>query len=249
MPHAFISYNDDVQDIAENLKERLKSNGVTSWIFSRDRTYGSDSWHEITDKIMESTIILFIISRRTVESIGQIREYAIAKENHKSLFPIITEHVDFSDFPSQLTELRRINGFYLDHNNIQSRTLEIVQTFFPELSPSETPANWKYPKPGDWLEVCHIDEYMEKEFKLIGKSVDIGDEVYFRRISPIGLFECYVPQIKELFWFWPPNLKPSTLIDEDRSIERELVPHKYTTLGLFEIERRGWDSLKREGKQ
>ncbi len=62
----------------------------------------------------------------------------------------------------------------------------------------------------------------------------------------MGLFECYSPSIKELFWFWPPNLKPASFIDEDGYIERERVPFEYRIQGMFEIERRGWKSLKSE---
>jgi hypothetical protein len=234
MPHAFISYNDDVADLAENLRERLAGYGVIAWLFNRDKTLGVNAWKEIEDKIHKSHVVLFFISKRTNSSEGQIKEFDIALQSEKIVFPIVIEPLTFSTIIEQLNELKKINGIDLDYRNIKSRTLEIVQTFFPEFDPSKRSSEWKYPKPSDWLEVCNLDIYTEEYFKL-------GDEVYFRRISPMGLFECYSPQIQELFWFWPPNLKPASFVDEGRTIERERVPRKYRTSFMLEIERRGWN--------
>jgi hypothetical protein len=237
MPHAFISYNDDVVDLAANLRERLSHYQVSAWLFNRDKTLGENAWREIEDQIQKSHVILFLISDRTNKSEGQIKEFDIALRFDKTVFPVIIEPVTFSSITELLNQLKQINGIDLDCRNVQSRALEIVQTFFPELDPSEKSSEWKYPKPSDWLEVCNLDIYTEEYFKL-------RDEVYFRRISPMGLFECYAPQIKELFWFWPPNLKPASFVDEERIIERERVPGKYRISFMLEIERLGWNASR-----
>lgn len=237
MPHAFISYNDDVTDIAENFRERLAHYQVNAWLFNRDRTLGKKTWGEIEQQIQKSHVILLFISERTNNSEGQIREFDLAHRFNKEVFPVTIEPVTFSSNIKGLDKLKQINGIELDFRNVQSIALKVVQTFFPELDPSERSPDWKYPKPSDWLEVCNLDIYTEEYFKL-------GDEVYFRRISPMGLFECYAPQIKGLFWFWPPNLKPASFVDEERKIERERVPREYRTSFMIEIEQHGWDAIR-----
>lgn len=241
MPHVFISYNDDVADIAANLRGRLAGYNISAWLFDRDRTLGEKAWKEIEEKIQKSHIVLFFISERTNRSEGQIREFDIASKFEKKVFPVIIEPVSFPFIIGRLDQLTRINGIELNSHNVQSKALEIVRTFFPELDPSKVSSEWKYPKPADWLEVCNLDVYIDADFNL-------GDEVYFRRISPMGLFECYAPKIDGLFWFWPPNLKPASFVDEERIIEREKVPYKYRISFMFEIERRGWDKI-RQNKQ
>ena len=238
MPNVIISYNDDVVDIAANLRERLAGYNVSAWLFDRDRTLGEQAWTEIEEKIQKSHILLFFISECTNRSEGQIREFDIASKFEKKVLPVIIEPVRFSSILRRLDQLKRINGIELNSHNIQSKALEIVQTFFPELDPStKVSPGWKYPKPADWLEICNLDVYLEEFFNL-------GDEVYFRRISPMGLFECYAPKIDGLFWFWPPNLKPASFVDEERIVEKERVPHKYRISFMFEIEKRGWDTIR-----
>ncbi len=237
MPHVFISYNDDAADIAANLRGRLAGYNISAWLFERDRTLGEEAWKEIEEKIQQSHIVLFFIAERTNNSEGQIKEFDIASKFEKKIFPVIIEPVRFSSIVAKLAQLKGINGIELDCYNVQSQALKIVQTFFPELDPSTIVSEWKYPKPASWLEVCNLDVYTEEYF-------NIGDEVYFRRISPMGLFECYAPQINELFWFWPPNLKPASFVDEERIIERERVPFKYRISGMLEIEHKGWEVLR-----
>ncbi len=65
-----------------------------------------------------------------------------------------------------------------------------------------------------------MDEIIEQYF-------DFGDLLYFRRISPLGLFECYSPKINDLFWIYPPNVCLSDIVDEDGTFERENVPQKF----------------------
>ena len=71
----------------------------------------------------------------------------------------------------------------------------------------------------------------------------IGDKLYFRRISPMGLFECYFPKINGLFWISPKNVKRTEIIDEDGLLERENVPLKYRFMTLVDCERKGYEIL------
>ena len=42
----------------------------------------------------------------------------------------------------------------------------------------------------------------------IGEYLTQKDLLYFRRLSPLGLFECYSPKLKALFWILPENVRP-----------------------------------------
>ena len=41
---------------------------------------------------------------------------------------------------------------------------------------------------------------------MIEEYFDIGDKLYFRAVSPIGLFKCYAPKLNKLFWIAPQNV-------------------------------------------
>ena len=54
----FISYADSDKDIVMKLKNQFYHHGVTSWVYSLDRTLAADLWAEIAEKISESTLII-----------------------------------------------------------------------------------------------------------------------------------------------------------------------------------------------
>lgn len=240
----FISHPSQNQDIVENLAGRLRELGVAPWVYSLDKTLAEDSWAEIGSKIQESEVCLFVASQFSKNAQGQHRELSLtlakirnAKTNFRA-FPVVLDDVGFRSLPD---ELATINGVRLDAHNVKSTAFAIAQTFFPELLAAGEGQDWRYPRPGQWLEVCRMDPWIEEYF-------DLWDRVYFRRLSPLGLFECYSPKLGELFWFAPQNLRLSDVVDESGSLEREKVPRRYRYATAIECERIGLEELDRRGQ-
>ena len=240
----FISYPSPNEDIVENLVGRLEDLGVTVWVYSLDGTLAEDSWAEIELKIEESEVFLFVASRFSKDAQGQHRELSLAlakirkvKTNLRA-FPVVLDDVGFRSLPD---ELAAINGVRLDAYSVKSTAFAIAKTFFPELVAVRKIQEWTYPRPGQWLEVCQIDPWIEEYF-------DLGDRVYFRRLSPLGLFECYSPKLQGLFWFASKNLQMSDVIDEGGLLERQKVPRRYRYDTSIECERIGLEQLERQGR-
>jgi len=227
----FISYASPDIDIIENLKDHLKTHGINAWVYSRDKTIAEDMWDEIIIKISDSKVMIFSVSESTVNAEGQSEELKIILSKIKEadisdkILPVVLRDTEFSSLPA---ELRKINGERLDIYNIKSFARNIVKRFFPELVGEYSNKEWHFPKPGDWLEITELDEQIEGYF-------DIGDSLYFRRISPIGLFECYSPKINELFWIFHENVKPK--ID---NLEGLFVPWEFSISGMVHFERMGY---------
>lgn len=237
----FICYPVQNQDIVENFAGRLRESGVEAWVYSIDRTLATDVWSEIEEKIQRCELFIFVASKHTLDAKGQHRELQLALDRLKNtdsirrVFPILIGEIAFADLPE---ELGRVNGLTLDAYTVTSTALEIARTFFPDLFESEKNRDWKYPKPGQWLEVCNVDQWTEKCFGL-------RDRVYFRRISPLGLFECYSPKLPGLFWFAPHNLRATEIIDEGGILERASVPKSYRYSASYDFERIGIEEMKK----
>jgi hypothetical protein len=139
------------------------------------------------------------------------------------LLPIVIGDLPFSELP---LELRNINGVRLNAHIVASTAHLVAKQFFPDLSDSARSDPWKCPKPGDWLEVCNLDPGIEE-------SLTLGDQLYFRRLSPLGLFECYSPKLNGLFWILPENVSSSARRrDEQQSVPR---PFRYETSLDYEM--------------
>jgi len=239
MPHIFISYPEKDRDIVGSLRRRLKENGVDTWVYSHDKTLGKITWKEIKNKINKSRVIVFIASEYTKNAKGQHREITLAlnkivrAKNPSTILPIVINEYPFPKLPKKINH---INGMKLSAFNVKSVALEIAKTFFPELFKKSMSPKWEYPKSCDWLEVCNLDGIIEK-------YCDMGDKLYFRRISPLGLFECYSPKINELLWVLPKNVKRTEIIDENGQAEREQVPVEYRFVTSWECERKGYEIL------
>lgn len=241
--HAFICYPVQNQDIVENLAGRLRDIGVQAWVYSIDRTLAEEVWKEIEEKIRLCELFIFVASKYSVDAQGQHRELQLALDRFKKdnvslrMIPILIDNINFRGLPD---ELGRKNGLTLDAYTVNSTANEITKTFFPDLLNTEQNRDWKCPKPGQWLEVCNIDQWTEKHF-------DIGDRVYFRRISPLGLFECYSPKLAGLFWFAPHNLRATDIVDEGGMLERDRVPKSYRYSASYDFERIGIEEMRKRG--
>jgi len=174
-----------------------------------------------------------VVSKHSDGAIGQKKEldYLLSKLTNqnisKKIFPIIVDEITLSELPECI---RYINGLILNAFNVKSCAYQTAVQFFPEKFSEYNKLQWKYPKPGQLLQVCRIDEYMEDE-------LDIGDLLYFRRISPIGLFECYAPKIKGRFWISASNVCISSELNEDNSFEKNNVPEKFRVDAIIEAEK------------
>ena len=161
-------------------------------------------------------MFIFVASKFSKDAQGQHRELSLALAKFGMLRvtfarPVVLDDVSFRSLPD---ELGATNGVQLlDAHNVKSEASYIAKTFFPDIVAAQKTEGWNYPRPGQWLEVCQIDRWIEEYF-------DLGDRVYFRRLSPLGLFECYSPKLGELFWFASHNLRISDVVDEDGSLER-----------------------------
>ena len=242
--HAFICHPKENEDIVENLAERLREHGIEAWVYSLDKTLAEAVWNEIESKIRDSQVFIFVASNYSRDATGQHREVQLALDmlNNKGvplrLFPVIIGDIDFGSLPE---DLRCINGTQLDAYHVKSTALEIAMTCFPGLVAAEKNQDWKYPLPGQWLEVCYVDQSIEERF-------DLGDQVYFRRISPLGLFECYSPKLKGLFWFAPRNLRATNIVDEDGTLEPRDVPWSYRYSASYDFEKIGIDDMRQRKK-
>lgn len=241
--HVFICYPAQNEDIVKNFAGRLRDLGVEAWVYSLDRTLAEDIWNEIQDKIQSCQLFIFVASNHSLDAKGQHRELQLALDRLKAagvpprMVPVLIDDIGFLSLPE---ELSRVNGLRLDAHTVKSTAHDVAKTFFPELVAKEKTQDWKYPKPGQWLEVCNIDQWIEERF-------DLGDRVYFRRISPLGLFECYSPKLAGLFWFASHNLRATDVVDEDGRLERQDVPWSYRYSASYDFEKLGIDEMRKRG--
>tara|TARA_R110002110_G_C13469307_1_gene719834 strand:- start:1330 stop:2073 length:744 start_codon:yes stop_codon:yes gene_type:complete len=239
----FISYAVSEQDIVENFRDRFNKLGVNAWVYSRDRTLAENIWAEIEGKIKESDLVLFVVSKGTLNSKGQREELDLALTKVKScsssemLMPIFIEDTSPYDCPDIL---KHKNGAFLNAHNVKAVAQEITQRMFPSLLSNNDILSWKFPVPGEWLEVSSLDNLLEAYF-------DTGDVLYFRALSPMGLFECYSPKTKRLFWISPRHVKPYRDRENEADLEKK-IPPEYTAHGMIEILRLGWEAWHRDRK-
>jgi hypothetical protein len=227
----FISYPNSQVDIVQNFKQQIEGYGVTAWVYATDRTLAKDLWSEIEQKINESDLVLFVVSTETSTATGQQRELMLAAES--KIMPIFTRGIEPKDVPEQLS---KINGEFLEAHNVKEVALKIAKQQFPDLFDRQSTESWRYPLPGEWLEVINLNAN-------IGQYFDLGDRLYFRAISPIGLFECYAPKIQDCFWIAPENVKPSYDKEKNKELERD-IPFIYTVMGMIRIDQLGWDAWR-----
>ena len=219
-------------DIVENLRGELKNKFcVNSWVYSKDRTIGQEIWNEIENKMRKAELVIFAVSENTANSSGQKTELKLATKLPGKILPIfLTEKI-----PSNCPDiLSKINGHFLNAYNVKTVAQKIVKHSFLSLVKIKSEKPWNYPRPGTWLEISNLDPVIEQYF-------DIGDKLYFRAISPIGLFECYAPKIQNLFWIAPESVCISLEFENNKKLEESIL-EKFTVMGMVDIQARGWDS-------
>ncbi len=230
----FISYANNDLHIVENLRDQFEDIGIKAWVYSRDATLGEHMWKEITNKLAEVDMVIFVLSDDSATADGQQRELNLVLEKivpitgYSRIMPLFITGTNPRNYPAPL---RSINGEFLDGRTVKLVVWKIANQAFPSLIRQKNHQPWNYPVPGEWLEVSNLDGIVAQYF-------DIGDKLYFRAISPMGLFECYDPKVDGLFWISPNNVQRS-LVEEDSELTVS-VPKIYTVTGMVEIQRLGW---------
>ena len=231
----FISYAKENTDIIENLRGQFRVYGIKAWVYSRDSVITEEVWREIESKILESGLFLYVASQFSSNAAGQQRELNFALDKRarfksRKIMALTLPGIDFNQLPEKLS---KYTGRQLDINNIQSVAYNIATAIFPDIVKKSISEPWKYPVPGDWLKVSNIDEF-------IGNQVALGDKLYFRTLSPMGLFECYSPKLKGLFWIAPENVSISLDFEDDKQSELD-IPKEYKVFTMFQMMLTGWD--------
>lgn len=234
----FISYAKEDIDIVENLRSQFRVYGIKAWVYSLDSIITENVWLNIKSKMTEVGLTIFVVSKNTSGASGQQQELRLALDKvapfkSQKIMALTLPGIDFSALPERL---RDHNGRPLDSRTVKSVAWEIATSFFPSLVKKQADRPWKHPNPGDWLRVSSLDERIEE--------LEIGDKLYFRTISPMGLFECYAPKIQGLFWIAPENVSVSLDFENNKDLESN-IPDDLTVFKMFEMQRIGWDALHR----
>ena len=237
--NVFISYPTPNQDLVENFADHLLQNGVKAWVYSIDKTLSSETWAEIETRIDKAELFAFVASEDSRHAKGQHHELQIAVEKIKRcgrtedrLLPIVIGDLSFSEIPQVM---QRVNGVRLDAHTVASTAEKVARTFFPDLFDDVRERFWHCPKPGQWLEVHRLDPGIER---FLARK----DLLYFRRLSPMGLFECYSPKLDGLFWIMPDNVRASGIPgDECPSVPQEF---RYETSIDYEMRGRQLGSTR-----
>lgn len=192
--HAFISYAGPDRDLVLNLKTLLSDYGISAWVYERDKTLGDDAWVEIEDQLRASRVVFLLISEHSGEALGQQREFAMCLDRVRRekttdfIVPLLRDGCRFADLPEQL---RAISGEQIDCYNIRTVSQDIAHRFFPSVVGEKYEHGYVCPHPGQWLEIAKVDAHIEDKHS-------VGDLVYFRQLSPLGLFECYCLWVPEM---------------------------------------------------
>jgi len=226
------------------LRGQFRVYGIKAWVYSKDSIITEEVWREIESKILETGLFLYVASQFSSNAAGQQREldFALdkrAKFKSRKIMALTLPGIDFSELSDKLS---KYTGRQLDISNIQSIAYNIATTIFPNIVKKSISEPWKYPVPGDWLKVSNIDE-------LICNHVALGDKLYFRTLSPMGLFECYSPKLKGLFWIAPENVVISLDFENDKESELD-IPREYKVFTMSEMMQTGWNiHMQNMGKE
>ncbi len=232
MHHAFISYASPDRDLTLNLRSRLGDYGIQAWVYERDKTIGDQAWSEIEQQLRAARVVFIMLSTDSPSARGQQREFEMCLDRVRAtkdadfLVPLILDDdLQFGDLPEELSS---INGERLDAFNIRSVTESLAHRYFPTLVGDRFRHGYVCPTPGDWLQIAKFDARIESGFS-------VGDVLYFRQLSPMGLFECYCPRTGGLTWIDRSNLRPA-----DSHPDSDDVPRVYQVGTLVEMYGLGW---------
>jgi len=93
----FVSYSRGTPYFAENIKSFLESNGLAVWL-DLDDIPGGAVWEQtIIDAVEESFVVIVVVTRQALGSQWISREIEVAKQQKRSIIPLIMERMDNLD--------------------------------------------------------------------------------------------------------------------------------------------------------
>jgi hypothetical protein len=91
----FISYSRHDVDFANRVNQYLIQNKISTWIDTLGIRSGEDWPDRVADAILDSRIVLIVISPSALESKWVKRELSFADQNEKMVFPVIYKNCTF----------------------------------------------------------------------------------------------------------------------------------------------------------
>jgi len=92
----FVSHASEDANKAREIVEELSLQGIDCWLATRDVQVGENYAAQIYSAILDSSHLLVLLSRQSVESVHVQREVNIALDQEKRILPIlVTEDADF----------------------------------------------------------------------------------------------------------------------------------------------------------
>ena len=108
MNELFVSYSRKDTDFARHLTERLKAEGLESWVDWQDIPPSVDWMNEIKRGIEEANVFLFLVSPDSIASNVCAEELAHGVLNGKRIIPIIAREINAEIAPKSITHLNWI---------------------------------------------------------------------------------------------------------------------------------------------
>src|SRR5262245_33597482 len=98
----FISYSRADEAFAISLSQEIEARGIEVMRDVDDTLPGEEWWHRLQSLIGAADAIVFVLSKRSVESKVCREEVAHGEELKKRIFPAVIEDVDWASVPSGL---------------------------------------------------------------------------------------------------------------------------------------------------
>ena len=135
-PYIFISYSHDDSDLVYPELERFYNDGYNIW-YDEGITSG-ERWREVVERaLINSSLVVFFISRNAVESINVRNEVFMALDWNISVIPIFLEESELKyGLEYSLKSLSRIPKYRMDEHDYTSNYRSIFKNYGFELNQS-----------------------------------------------------------------------------------------------------------------
>ena len=135
MHDVFISYSSKDQDVTEQIRQTLETNGISCWIAPRNLPLGSSYAREIPAAIRECTVFLLIGSAHAERSPWIRKELERAIIERKKIIPLMVEDVAFQDEFDFLLSLHQRYAAYEKTAETMEKLVKDIRALL-DLSPS-----------------------------------------------------------------------------------------------------------------
>lgn len=148
MEHIFICYSRKDQDSALALKEALEQFDKEVWIDLTDLPASSIWRKEIEDAITQSIAFVYLVSKKSLESEYCKREFDLANQQNKRVFPILLPGIKDKDVPEIISARQWLYWQGIEKENSLRKLIIDIETdyewvrFTTELETKAT--RWKF---------------------------------------------------------------------------------------------------------